>query len=353
LKKSLLLILFASIFTYSIISNFSSGNLLVAYGSPSANPYLLVAPTAYIGSELGETFTIAVNIDNVENLHEFEFKIGYNTSLLDVMQVSQGSFFPAPPSAIITKMEADETSGIVWVDISLSAPEASKSGSGTLATVIFKVTFAPSLPSRIWCPIDICESILYDNTMMQIPHDAVDGIYFWKTMLDDPSGTGLLFDLTTQKGGVGPNVTDGTFLLGEVVELIGHLTYDGEPVQQKLVSFVVLNPLNEIVLQRVAITDENGYARIDFRIPSLPTSIGTWTATALVSVGDEIVWDWISFTVQEEEVPIPVGGYAIFIDKEQAPTPQIGIYIVILSATILFIAIAVKMRKTAKITIKQ
>lgn len=309
-----------------------------------------MTPTAYVASELGETFTIDVNIYNVENLHGFEFKLGYNTSLLDVMQVSQGSFFPAPPNAIITKLEADETSGTAWIDVSLSAPEASRSGSGTLATVIFKVTFAPSSPSRVWCPIDICESILYDNAIAQIPHDTVDGLYFWKTMLDDPSGNGLLFDLTTQKGGIGPNVTDGTFVLGEVVDLIGHLTYDDQPVQQKLVSFAVRNPLNEIVLQRVAITDENGYARIDFRIPSLQTSIGTWTATALVSVGDEIVWDWISFTVQE--VYVPVGGYATFIDKEQVPTPQTNMYVVILSATLLLIAAIIKMRKTAKITLK-
>ena len=348
-KKSLLLILFASIFAYPIIANFfASGNLLVAYGNQSTKPYLLVTPTAYVASELGETFTIDVNIYNVENLHGFEFKMGYNTSILDVIQVSQGSFFPAPPDAIITKLEADETTGTAWVDVSLSAPEASRSGSGTLATVIFKVTFAPSLPSRTWCTIDICESILYDNTMTQIPHDTVDGLYFWKTVLDDPSGTSLLFDLTTQKGGIGPNVTDGTFVLGEVVELIGHLTYDDEPVQQKLVSFEVRNPLDEVVLQRVAISDEDGYARIDFRIPSLSTSIGTWTATSLVSVGDEIVWDWISFTVKE----VSVGGYATFIDKEQVSPPNMSMYVVILSATVSLIATILKMRKTAKITIK-
>jgi hypothetical protein len=348
-KKIYLLVLFASIFTYQTLANLLALNSsLIAYGN-IASPYLWITPTTYVATELGETFTININISNIDNLRAFEFKLGYNTTLLDVVQVAQGSFFPAPPNAIITKLETNETTGLVWVNISLSAFETPKSGSGTLTTITFTVTYAPSSPSMTWCALDLRESILYDGAMVQISHDSIDGLYFWKTMVLDPPGTGLLLDLTTQRGGEGPNASDGTFSLGEVVELIGHLTYDDEPVQQKLVSFEVRNPLDEVVMHRTAITDENGYARISFRIPFIPESVGTWTAISVGTVDSITIWDWISFIVESGP---SVGGYATPIRKEHVPTQLIDIHLVVFAITVLSAMVVARRFRIVKIDVK-
>jgi len=337
-----------SLLAYEIIADFVLNNPLVTCSSLVLTPYLWVAPTTYIATELDETFKIDIDTSNVNNLYAFEFKLGYNTTLLNVVQVAQGSFFSGPPRSLISKLEANETTGLVWVSMSLCSSETSRNGSGTLATVTFTVASAPTSPSRTWCTLDLRDSILYDSAMEQILHESIDSLYFWKTMLDDPSETGLMLDLTTQKDGAGPNATDGTFIPGEIVYLIGHLTYDDEPVQQKMVAFEVRDPSNEMVLPRVAITNESGYAVISLTIPAIPKSIGTWTAVAITSVVGKSAWDWISFVVQ-----VPVGGYTSSIIEEHAITLQMDIRSVILTVAAFFLITITKKHKTIKTALKR
>jgi hypothetical protein len=338
-NKIHLLILLTSLFVCPIIANFIAlGDSLLAYGNPVVTPYLWVTPTTYIATEQSETFVIDINVSNVDNLRAFEFKLSYNTTLLNVVQVAQGSFFPSPPSISISKLEADETAGLVCVSISLANSESPKSGSGSLATVTFRVTFAPSSLSRICCVLDLYDTVLYDCNMAPIVHDSVDGLYFWRTLLDDPPAAGLLLDLTTQKGGVGQNATDGTFALGEIVELTAHLTFNNEPIQQKMVAFEVRNPNNEVVINRVVLTNENGYAIASFQIPSLLESVGTWTVVASASVSDSIVWDWLTFTVQAP----PVGGQMKLVQKDHVPILYMDAYFAILVAIVFLAAMISK-----------
>jgi hypothetical protein len=67
----------------------------VAYGE-SAKAYLLMTPPACIAKEIGELFDVAINISSVENLRSVGFTVTYNASLLNVEQIAEGSFFPAP-----------------------------------------------------------------------------------------------------------------------------------------------------------------------------------------------------------------------------------------------------------------
>lgn len=349
-REVYLFILFMSLFTYQIVANFFAlNNSLMAYGNPVADPYLLVTPTTHVATRLGETFTIYINISNVNNLRAFEFKLSYNTTLLDTVKVDQGSFFPSPPGVSVAKLEADETAGLIWVSISLSNFETPKSGSGTLATITFIVTFAPPSPARTSSVLDLHDTMLYDGNMASIVHNSIDGLYFWQTLLDDPPEAGLLLDLVTQRGGTGINATDGTFTLGETVELTAHLTLNGDPVQQKMVAFEVRNPLNEMILNRVALTDTNGYAVISFRIPSLSKSIGTWTVAATSSVSEYVVWDWLTFKVQAGVTPPPVvGGEMKLVQKNRTPVFQIDIYLTIVAAIILSAAIINETKKAGK-----
>ena len=115
------------------------------------------------------------------------------------------------------------------------------------------------------------------------------------------SAEGLAIDLYNQKGGQGPNEPSGDFAPGERVKLTALLTYYGEPVEYKLVSFEVRNPIGEVVLDRSNITDVNGLAGINFTIRGdwecLPEIFGTWTALAVASVSEQTVSDTLIFKV--------------------------------------------------------
>jgi len=113
----------------------------------------------------------------------------------------------------------------------------------------------------------------------------------------DPDGPAI--DLYNQRGGEGLNQPSGNFAPGEVVKLTALLTYNGEPVEYKLVSFEVMDAMGEAILYRSAMTNANGLAKINFTLYAecLPNLVGTWTAVALASVSEQEVSDTLTFNV--------------------------------------------------------
>jgi len=111
---------------------------------------------------------------------------------------------------------------------------------------------------------------------------------------------GPAIDLYNQRGGQGLYEPDGVFAAGEEVDLVALLTYHGEPVQSKLVAFVVIDPIGETALDRTGITNSSGLATINFTIPRicLPKTFGTWIAAATASVSEQIVSDTLTFIVR-------------------------------------------------------
>lgn len=108
---------------------------------------------------------------------------------------------------------------------------------------------------------------------------------------------GRVIDLYTQKGGVGGGVSGGIFNLAETVELTANLTYNGYPVQHQLVAFSVLGPGGFGAVALAEFTNEFGYAEMQFSIPALPESLGTWTANANAQLADEYLSDSLTFDV--------------------------------------------------------
>jgi len=289
----------------------------------SADAYLFITPPIHIAKEIGEIFDVAVNISNVENLVCLQFTITYNTSLLDAAQVTQGPFFPPPPNSCF-ELEKNEPLGFVKVNITLAPSETPRSGNGTLAWISFKVVQGPE--SCVSSPLDLQETLLFSSALIPIAHDSVGGVYFWKSVLPDPPVEGRSIDLYTQRGGEGFDEPDGEFMVSETVYLFSQVKYQDVPVQQKLVSFEVRNPLNESVVIRTFITDANGLAAISFMIPYLPSSIGVWTAVSVVEIAEKTTWDTLSFRVY----PVPVGGYSISLEQHTIEKP-LTLYIAIVA----------------------
>lgn len=285
--------------------------------------YFSVAPPLYTANVLGEIFIVEINISNVQNLRVFEFKLEYNATLLDVVEVVQGPFFPPPPRASVEKLETNRIMGFVWVRISLSESEPTIDGSGTLAAVTFNATFAPVVPEKASCTLHLYDTSLKDGSMMAIPHDITDGLYFWRSVQADPPANGRLIDLSTQKGGMGSGGFGGIFTIGETVELYANITYNGYPVGAKLVAFEVQNP-NGTSLAQVAFTNSDGLATINFSIPFTSEIIGGWTAFATAQVADEVIWDFLLFDVIG--MPPPHGPIANFTEVPEAPYVDQSVY---------------------------
>jgi hypothetical protein len=315
-----------AIVLFVFIAVIMNGRMVHADGAGCS--YLLVTPSVCVANASGEVFAINISVLNVQNLRAFEFKLGYNVTLLDAVKVVQGPFFPSPPNASVERLEINRTAGFVWMRVSLPGSEPTISGSGSLATITFNVIFAPAPSERACCALRLYDTLLYNESMATIAHDSADGLYFFRSIQDDPSTEGGLLDVSTQKGGIGQGVPGGTFTQGEMVELNVNLTYNGAPVAYKLVSFQVFNPENETTLGRVGFTNNEGLATINFTIPSIPGSLGTWTVVATADVSGETVWDFLTFKVIARP-PIPVGGYSIPIENPTITRPLMPYLIVI------------------------
>lgn len=153
-----------------------------------------------------------------------------------------------------------------------------------------------------------------------------------------------IVDVYTQRGGVGPNATGGEFAAGEQVILTAIATYNNFSVQHVAVAFQVLNPDNGTEAILSALTDENGTARTDFRIPHLPQSEGVWTVIASVDISSQTASDTVSFTVLLLQI---VGGYAFPMKMTNAEKP-LPLYLTLLtiSATLLSAAKRRSLRRT-------
>lgn len=270
---------------------------------------LSINPSMYVAHQKGELFNVTINVDNVGNLSSYRLTITYNNSLLSVAQVSYGSFFPPPPSSHFS-FDNSTSPGSLQINCSLSSPANPVGGSGILALITFRALYAQG--SGLDSPLKLTQTVLLDSKLNPIVHDSVDAVYFWNLMEPDPPVDGRLLDVYTQNGGVGLGQPDGNFTLGEVVYLTSSVSYNGNPVQSKLIAFQVKNPHNKTIVIRTAISDQNGMATVSFKIPNDLDSIGTWSGISVVDIAEEVVWDTISF--QANSI-MPVGGFSISLNE--------------------------------------
>lgn len=337
MSKSLSRIFTILSFLIVLISLCSLSQSSSATGDP-LNPYIYVAPLIYVAKETGEMFDVDVNISNVNNLHSVEFKLSYNASLLDAVQVAQGSFLPYPPQSVVM-VEINRSAGFVWMNISTVESEPGRSGNGTLARITLNVTFGAECSYSI---LHLRDTLLYDDSMTEISHSSIDGLYFWKSLQPDPPLLGRLLDLFTQKGGTGLDKPGGFFGAGEIVELYSYVTYNGYPVQQVPVAFQVIEPIGATILIRTSTTDQNGYANTSFRIPMIQDSYGLWTAVSVAKITNETVWDTLQFDV----VPC-IGGYSESVNMLPSTRARVGTYYAILVTVMASIFVIFK-HKTKK-----
>jgi len=133
----------------------------------SVEPPFVVDPTLVAGA----TFTVNIVVTDVTNMYGFDFKLGYDTSVLTATAVSfTGNIFE--PGYFTWKNEIDDGLGRVWLSVTqeLGAP-GGVSGSGLLATITFTVD---ALGDSY---LDLYDTELRDPAAELIPHVPYDGYF--------------------------------------------------------------------------------------------------------------------------------------------------------------------------------
>jgi len=97
----------------------------------------------------GPRFMVNIDVENVANLYGYSIKLKYNTAVMTATAIIfNNTFFP--PEQTILREEVNDALGYVWFDSQMYG-STEKSGSGTLATIIFLVdsTGATTLDLRV------------------------------------------------------------------------------------------------------------------------------------------------------------------------------------------------------------
>lgn len=224
------------------------------------SPKLKFEPNFHFGEELGEEFDFNVTIYDVDSsLHliGIHFRLSYDPTLLEVINVSEGEFLPKfnqtptpPPTLFVWATEPNGIFGphIVVGDILLPNatghwPGPYPEGNGTVATITFRVIYQPVEPDLVKaCLLRFIEVILLDDQGREIDYEA--RIFYYQTpepmLYPEPSftyrpeypmaGQVILFNATESKDPDGKIVEyvwdfdDGTVLsTGENETVVTHI----------------------------------------------------------------------------------------------------------------------------------
>jgi hypothetical protein len=130
-----------------------------------------------------QNFTINVTVSGVSDLYGWEFQLGWNSTLLDAVNVSEGPFLEAGGNTFFT-YTMNATVGNIVVDCTLAGSIPGVSGDGTLSIITFCAKSAGE------CPLDLHDVTLLNSLEQPIPCQTVGGYgYFTPSQLHDVAVT--------------------------------------------------------------------------------------------------------------------------------------------------------------------
>jgi len=258
-----------------------------------------------------ETFDVEIYIRDVDagwRLAGIQFILRYDTTLLDVLDVSQGDFLEPFTTQTWFYSKVFEDEGFVRVAyIILDIPGMTAPyGEGKVATITFNATKQEKAPTSLSC-----------NLTLEIDTEAGMGSFFINYLAEELdyeapiNGTyiiygyvvGRVIDVFTQYptpyGGQGVDAPSDMFWPQQEVILYAYVTYNEWPEQNKHVTFQIIDPQGKIWGVLDAWTNSTGYAVVSFRLPwpcDDPEAIfGEWTVIGTVDVAGSSVNDTLTF----------------------------------------------------------
>lgn len=141
-------------------------------------PELHVDSATIESPSYAKNFTTDVKLANVTDLYGPEFKLYWNTTLLDLVYANITLPAVWGTDYYIARNETNETLGRYWFSVTATDPAPSFNGTTTLVTLTFKITYVPIYPENVSCLFDLNETILGDPDAKPIPHVVYDGEYW-------------------------------------------------------------------------------------------------------------------------------------------------------------------------------
>jgi len=148
------------------------------YSIYSTKPKIEVKPSTYTAHAYEEIFTVDIYVSDIVDLYNYTFKLSYDTTLLDAVNLEIGTFLNPP--LYVYKFIIDDANGEIWLWV-WSTSGTPVSGSGVLATLTFEVTKATTWtkyhPNILECTLDLHDTLLVTDKGIEVPHDVEDGLY--------------------------------------------------------------------------------------------------------------------------------------------------------------------------------
>ncbi|MEM3828151.1 MAG: hypothetical protein QXP36_02910, partial [Conexivisphaerales archaeon] len=280
-----------------------------------------------IPNPIGQEYNVTVSLTGLDEhwyLIAIQFRLRYPADLIEPVEVYEGPFLPgfAPYGTFfISYFEEDGFYGphvlvgeIIFPDENGVWHAPWPSGSGVIATIKFKVKNVGE-GVHVCGNLEIVEQLAIglDGPVTQeivtVPlDDPVNGhvcvttvaygrrIDLYGGAINEGYGN-IIFP--EPYGGQGPNKPMDLVKPQSEVHLWANVTYNGWPVQSKLVSFEVLKPDGSTYAKFTAITNSDGIAHVSFRMPwpcINPESLfGVWKVVATCSLADVVISDTMEF----------------------------------------------------------
>jgi hypothetical protein len=212
------------------------GNQLCNAVAAQPLPALIVAPTSSSAASLGQTIHVQVNVFLVFDLTGYQFLLTFNTTLLQCLSASVGSFFPGPPNSVST-IAVNNNQGIISVQATLQGSASPVSGMGVLLSVNFNATCALQYPQPGGvCTLAIVNDALYGIGSQLIQHNVDNGTYAAPYI---PPQLGLTL-----------NTDRNNYYFEDRVDVGGSLTGNGYPIPNALVGLEIDAPNGNPVVAR-------------------------------------------------------------------------------------------------------
>ncbi len=252
--------LFSMILTLLILFS----GLVLLRSAQAVTTIISVSPST-ITASAGQSFNIDIKITDVFDLYAWEFKLSWNSSLLNLVNVIQGPFLQSKGETYFTYKQND-TAGYLVADCTLLGMIPGASGSGVLATITFYVESGGE------CPLGLYDVILLNSFERPISCETVDG-YGYFTHEHDIAVTNV-------------NATPLIVLPDETVNINVTIQNQGEYAENFDVT-VYANP--EIIGTQQASLDSASSTTIQFAWNTAGLDKGEYVISALASpVPDEV-----------------------------------------------------------------
>jgi len=243
----------------------------IPYATVYLDPFKIADPTL----TPSHTFNVSVKINTATDLNSFQFKLSYDSTILNVTRAKLGSFFPGTPTI-------NYAPGLLTFSASITPP-APVSGNGTLAVITFHVVGVGR------SDLNLYDVSLSDQTGSPLPLNPIpnnpgsfNNVLMAKLYIEPPD----IIDPTLRPGSlVNINVT-----IDDIENMYGYefkLGYD--PTVLTAIGFRVQRVQNEgnFTIQ-MSMDDITGvvWVNVTYRSPANP--ITTFSPAALVTITFQI-----------------------------------------------------------------